>query len=125
NSKLEVQDSHSIPLLATRKSDFVFIAKGDPLNALHVVAVGKTRTESINLNRVQKNGTSSNKAKEKQPSKSRSRSREQPPRIPFLNRLANGHRMTSQNEFSDEALLLFGNGDGGGGPLASMLEWLY
>ncbi|CAG8656391.1 16382_t:CDS:2, partial [Acaulospora morrowiae] len=36
---------------------------------------GKTRTESINLNRVQKNGTSSNKAKGKQPSKPRSRSR--------------------------------------------------
>ncbi|CAG8553501.1 2475_t:CDS:10 [Acaulospora morrowiae] len=28
-------------------------------------------------------------------------------------------------EFSDEALLLFGNGDGGGGPLASMLERLH
>ncbi|CAG8642623.1 18600_t:CDS:2 [Acaulospora morrowiae] len=65
NSKLEVQDSYSIPLLATQKSDFVFIAKGDPLNALHVIAVRKTRTESINLNRVQKNRTLSNKAKGK------------------------------------------------------------
>ncbi|CAG8635619.1 6518_t:CDS:2, partial [Acaulospora morrowiae] len=46
NSKLEVQDSLSIPLLATRKPDFVFIAKGDPLNALHVVAVGEIRKRS-------------------------------------------------------------------------------
>ncbi|CAG8718162.1 6993_t:CDS:2, partial [Ambispora leptoticha] len=48
NSQLEVQDSHSIPLLATRKPDFVFIAKGDPLNALHVVAVGEIRKRSGN-----------------------------------------------------------------------------
>ncbi|CAG8778372.1 3286_t:CDS:2, partial [Ambispora leptoticha] len=41
NSQLEVQDSYS-----TRKPDFVFIAKGDPLNTLHVIDVGEIRKRS-------------------------------------------------------------------------------
>ncbi|CAG8690651.1 2573_t:CDS:2, partial [Ambispora leptoticha] len=43
STKLVVEDSHSIPLLATRKPDFAFIQKGSPLNALDVVAVGEIR----------------------------------------------------------------------------------
>ncbi|RGB25083.1 kinase-like domain-containing protein [Rhizophagus diaphanus] len=46
NSKLVVEDVHSIPLLATRKPDFVFIAKDRPLDALHVVAVGEIKPRS-------------------------------------------------------------------------------
>ncbi len=48
DSKLVVEDVHSIPLLATRKLDFVFIAKECPLDALHVVAVGEIRKRSGN-----------------------------------------------------------------------------
>ncbi|CAG8650992.1 15178_t:CDS:2 [Funneliformis mosseae] len=48
DSKLVVEDVHSIPLLATRKPDFVFIAKGHPLDALRVVAVGEIRKRSSN-----------------------------------------------------------------------------
>ncbi|RHZ66453.1 hypothetical protein Glove_307g45 [Diversispora epigaea] len=43
DSKLVVEDVHSIPLLATRKPDFVFIERGCPLDALHVVAVGEIK----------------------------------------------------------------------------------
>jgi hypothetical protein len=46
NSKLVVENVHSIPLLATRKPDFVFIAKDRSLDALHVVAVGKIKPRS-------------------------------------------------------------------------------
>ncbi|CAG8489342.1 9964_t:CDS:2 [Diversispora eburnea] len=42
-SKLVIEDVHSIPLLTTRKPNFVFIAKGCPLDALHVVAVGEIK----------------------------------------------------------------------------------
>ncbi|CAG8592400.1 5303_t:CDS:2 [Acaulospora colombiana] len=41
STKLVVEDTHYIPLLATRKPDFAFIQKGSPLNALYVVAVGE------------------------------------------------------------------------------------
>ena len=41
-----IEDVHSIPLLATRKPNFVFIAKDRPLDALHVVAVGEIKTRS-------------------------------------------------------------------------------
>jgi predicted Ser/Thr protein kinase len=47
-SKLLVEDVHSVPLLATRKSDFVFIAKNNPLDALSVVAVGEIRKRNGN-----------------------------------------------------------------------------
>lgn len=46
NSKLVVEDVHSIPLLATRKPDFVLIPKNRPLDALHVVAVGEIKSRS-------------------------------------------------------------------------------
>jgi predicted Ser/Thr protein kinase len=42
-SKLVVEDVHSFPLLATRKPDFVFIAKGRLLDSLNVVAVGEIK----------------------------------------------------------------------------------
>ncbi|RHZ88242.1 hypothetical protein Glove_25g31 [Diversispora epigaea] len=48
NSKLVVEDVYSIPLLATRNPDFVFIAKGCPLDALHVVAVGEIKKQVNN-----------------------------------------------------------------------------
>ncbi|CAG8669532.1 16884_t:CDS:2, partial [Funneliformis caledonium] len=43
DSKLVVEDIYSVPLLATRKPDFVFIAKGHLLDALRVVAIGEIR----------------------------------------------------------------------------------
>ncbi|CAG8660548.1 17164_t:CDS:2 [Cetraspora pellucida] len=48
DSVLMVEDSHSIPFLATRKPDFVFIPKGCPLDALHVVAVGEIKKRISN-----------------------------------------------------------------------------
>ncbi|RIB04008.1 hypothetical protein C2G38_2048800 [Gigaspora rosea] len=45
NSNLMIEDVHSISLLATRKLDFVFIAKGCPLDALHVIAVGEIKKD--------------------------------------------------------------------------------
>ncbi|CAI2194142.1 6119_t:CDS:2 [Funneliformis geosporum] len=39
NLKLVVEDVHFFPLLATRKPDFVFITKDNPLDALCVVAI--------------------------------------------------------------------------------------
>ncbi|CAG8482269.1 36681_t:CDS:10 [Gigaspora margarita] len=46
--KLHVVDTHSIPLLSTRKPDFVFIQKGRPLDPLNVVAVGEIRKRTSN-----------------------------------------------------------------------------
>ncbi|CAG8764496.1 23075_t:CDS:2, partial [Gigaspora rosea] len=46
--KLHVGDTHSIPLLDTRKPDFVFIQKGKPLDPLNVVAVGEIRKRTGN-----------------------------------------------------------------------------
>src|SRR4051812_29471218 len=46
--KLIVYDTYSTPLLNTRKSDFVFISKGWPLDSLNVVVVGEIRTQSSN-----------------------------------------------------------------------------
>ncbi|RGB21832.1 hypothetical protein C1646_777169 [Rhizophagus diaphanus] len=48
STKLIVHDTHSTPLLDTRKPDFVFIPKGLPLDSLNVVAVGEIRTQSSN-----------------------------------------------------------------------------
>ncbi|CAG8470618.1 12582_t:CDS:2 [Acaulospora morrowiae] len=48
DSVLMVEDSHSIPLLATRKPDFAFISKGSPLDALNVIAVGEIRKRFSN-----------------------------------------------------------------------------
>lgn len=42
-TKLIVADTHLMPLLNTRKLDFVFIQKGRPLDPLNVAAVGKIR----------------------------------------------------------------------------------
>ncbi|RGB23624.1 hypothetical protein C1646_529513 [Rhizophagus diaphanus] len=47
-TKLYVGDTHSIPLLSTRKPDFVFILKGRPLDPLNVVAVGEIRKRTGN-----------------------------------------------------------------------------
>jgi len=41
--QLYVGDTHSTPLLNTRKPDFVFVQKGKPLDPLNVVAVGEIR----------------------------------------------------------------------------------
>ncbi len=38
--------------------------------------------------------------------------------------LVNSVRNHKDKEYSNESLLVFGNGDGGGGPLASMIERL-
>jgi hypothetical protein len=46
STKLIVHDTHSTPLLDTRKPDFVFIPKRWPLDSLNVVAVGEIRTQS-------------------------------------------------------------------------------
>ncbi|CAG8515993.1 2066_t:CDS:2 [Diversispora eburnea] len=43
DSKLVIEKVHSIPLLDTRKPDFIFITKEYPLDALNVVAVGEIR----------------------------------------------------------------------------------
>ncbi|CAG8611300.1 6693_t:CDS:2, partial [Ambispora gerdemannii] len=48
NAKDVIEDSHSTPLLATRKPDFVFVPRGCPLNALNVAAVGEIRKRSGN-----------------------------------------------------------------------------
>ncbi|RGB31597.1 hypothetical protein C1646_255753 [Rhizophagus diaphanus] len=48
STKLIVHDTYSTPLLNTRKSDFVFIPKGWPLDSLNVVAVGEIRIQSSN-----------------------------------------------------------------------------
>jgi hypothetical protein len=44
--KLIVHDTHSTPLLDTRKPDFVFIRKGWPLDSLNVAVVGVIRQQS-------------------------------------------------------------------------------
>ncbi|CAI2185652.1 5091_t:CDS:2 [Funneliformis geosporum] len=46
--QLYVEDTHSTPLLNTRKPDFVFIQKGRPLDPLNVVAVGEIRKRTGN-----------------------------------------------------------------------------
>ncbi|CAG8807629.1 37931_t:CDS:2, partial [Gigaspora margarita] len=46
--KLHVEDTHTIPLLDTRKPDFVFIRKGRPLDPLNVVAIGGIRKRTGN-----------------------------------------------------------------------------
>lgn len=43
-----IEDVYFIPLLSTRKPDFVFIAKGCPLDALQVIAVGEIKKRSSN-----------------------------------------------------------------------------
>ncbi|CAG8679586.1 12651_t:CDS:2, partial [Funneliformis caledonium] len=45
--QLYVRDTHSTPLLNTRKPDFVFIQKGRPLDLLNVVAVGEIRKRTV------------------------------------------------------------------------------
>ncbi|CAB4412670.1 unnamed protein product [Rhizophagus irregularis] len=48
STKLIVHDTHSTPLLNTRKPDFVLIPKEWPLDSLNVVAVGEIRKQSGN-----------------------------------------------------------------------------
>ncbi|GBC25376.1 kinase-like domain-containing protein [Rhizophagus irregularis DAOM 181602=DAOM 197198] len=48
STKLMVHDTHSTPLLNTRKPDFVLIPKEWPLDSLNVVAVGEIRKQSGN-----------------------------------------------------------------------------